>query len=163
MMSSRFTHHERREERGAALVELAVATLGILMLVALIIDGSLLFHRHTLLTETSATLVRKIASEVVREPAGGCVDLCTRAQNLIAGATNQPHLTGFTFEPTIIAANSGELGNYAPYPLIRIDGTAEARCLFCSLMPWEITLTARSLLVIESGTTGCDDSGTHTC
>ncbi len=156
----------RAPERGVAMVEFAISIVGLLMLVALIVDGSLLFQRRALLTESAAELARRISAEAVRDPipsGGGCTELCIRAQRLRDSFAEAGHLAGFAFTPTIIASGGGELSSYAPYPLIRIESTTEARCLFCSLIPWNLELHAVSLLVIESYATGCNDGETHLC
>lgn len=154
-------------EKGVAMVEFAISILGLLTLVALIVDGSLLFQRQSLLTESAAELTRQISTEVVRKPipAGvdGCAELCERAIQLRKTFAQAGHVQGFTFSPSIIAAGSAQLSLYAPYPLIRIDATTEARCLFCSLIPWELNLRSTSLLVIESDSTACNDGDTLPC
>jgi hypothetical protein len=157
--------NDSENEVGAAAVELAVAMIGLLFLVALIIDGCLLFQRYSLLTEKGADITRTISAEIVRTspPPGGCDELCSRARTLVEGFSEGADLQGLNFSPTIIASGSTELGSYAVYPLIRIDSSATARCLFCSLLPWEVNLTATSLLVIESATTSCNDMGNHPC
>jgi len=151
-------------ERGAAAVELAVSIVGLLILVALIVDGSLLFHRYTLLNETGAEMARKISSNVVREPippaeAGleACKTLCERAKAEIQASPRNELFEGDPFNATIISTAVGldPVTSYAPYPLIRIDGVTPARCLFCAIIPWEFTLHTRSLLLLESSDTGC--------
>ena len=151
------------------MVEFAVSILGLLMLVAIIVDSCLLFHRYSLLTETAAELTRKISSEIVRLPVPqgtadvACQVLCDRATQYAQTFTESSILDdGFSFQLSIVRAQ-GDFASYAPYPLIKVEGSGQARCLFCSLVPWDITISSISLLVVESSTTGCLGGGALTC
>ena len=152
------------------MVEFAVSVVGLLIIAAFVIDGCLLVHRYSLLTDSTAELTRHLASRTVQTPLEStannsparCSELvCRSLAARDAFLSSASYTQGFSFAPTIIGSG-GDLQSYAPYPLIRVEGTAAARCILCSVLPWALTLRSTSVLVIESAQTGCNDDGEYT-
>lgn len=156
-------------EQGAALVEFAISSIGLLAIIAFVVDSAILFQRYSFLTDTTAALTRRISSEIVHRkleaPSSSdarCTELVCRSQSVIADfKTANSLIAAFSFSPVIIGSGA-ELQPYAPYPLVRVVGEAPARCILCSIVPWQLTLRTQSILVIESATTMCNSSAEYT-
>ena len=140
-------------ERGAVFAEFAMVSIGLMALMALLVDASLVLSKYALLTDATAGATRKASSDIpaiVTIANGTCEQLaclaCFQAREF---QQEHPFAAEFTF--TAVARGPSP---ESPYPSIALRSSWLSRCIICTFLS-DRSLTANSVLTVESSQTAC--------